>query len=196
MTRRRRKARARAECGGVPRLRRGAPSRHGGVGGPFEAPHVLGRAPGARLGLARKRRPRGRAPRLALQRTLRGSRAARGGLALAVLTGAVRRDGAAARSLRRAPLLRRRQFDAGPARLGEADGDGLLGRARAVLALTHVVDLLAHELAGLRGGTLALAAGASDPFERSLLRHGPPPAAVACERCASDYTFLLVSLSA
>src|SRR6266850_6131641 len=27
---------------GVPRLRRGAPSPHGGFGGPFEAPHVLG----------------------------------------------------------------------------------------------------------------------------------------------------------
>src|SRR5207245_8531761 len=26
---------------GVPRLRRGAPSRHGGFGGPFEAPHLL-----------------------------------------------------------------------------------------------------------------------------------------------------------
>src|SRR5258708_37568111 len=48
-------------------------------------------------------------------------------------------------------------------------------------------------LAGLRGGTLAFAAVASGPFERSLLRHGPPPAAVACERCASDYAFLLVS---
>src|SRR5258705_12480944 len=101
----------------------------GGGGGPSRPPISLGRAaPGARLGWARERRPRGRAPRLALQRALRGPRAARGGLALAVLTGAVRRDGAAARSRRRAPLLRRRQLDAGPARLGQADGDGLLGR--------------------------------------------------------------------
>src|SRR5438067_1701824 len=168
----------------------------GGLGGPSRPPILLGRAPRARLGLARERRPRGRAPRLALQRALRGARAARGGLALAVLTGAVRRDGAAARSRRRGPLLGRRQLDAGPARLGEADGDGLLGRARAVLALAHVVDLLPHELAGLPGGTLALATVASGPFERSLLRHGPPPAAPACERCASDYAFLLDSLSA
>src|SRR6267378_5409443 len=173
--------------------RRKARSR-GGWGAMSGPP--MSTSPRAQLGLARKRRPRGRAPRLALQRALRGSRATRGGRALAVLTGAVRRDGAAARSRRRAPLLRRRQLDAGPARLGEADGDGLLGRARAVLALTHVVDLLAHELAGLRGGTLALAAVASGPFERSLLRHGPPPAAPPCERCASDYAFLLVSLSA
>src|SRR5207248_11622917 len=96
----------------------------------------------------------------------------------------------------RPPLRRGGRPGAGPRRLGRPDGDGLLGRARTVLALAHVMDLLAHELAGLRGGTLALAAVASGPFERSLLRHGPPPAALACERCASDYAFLLVSLSA
>src|SRR5205823_3666861 len=63
----------------------------GGWGGPWRPPMSLGSAAGgalsalrAHLGLARERRPRGRAPRLALQRALRGPRPARGGLALAV----------------------------------------------------------------------------------------------------------------
>ena len=51
---------------------------------------------------------------------------------------------------------RRREFHAGAARLGEPDGDGLLRGARAVLALAHVVNLLAHELSRLRGRRLAL----------------------------------------
>src|SRR6185369_1295843 len=50
----------------------------------------------------------------------------------------------------------RRQCDAGTAGLGQADCDGLFGRARAVLAFAHVLDFLAHELAGLGARSFAL----------------------------------------
>ena len=53
-------------------------------------------------------------------------------------------------------LLRRRQLHAGATRLREADGDRLLGRPCAMLALANMVYLLAHELARLRGRCLAL----------------------------------------
>jgi len=86
--------------------------------------------------------------------------------------------------------MRRREIDAGAARLGQADGDRLFRGPRTVLALAHVVDLLAHELAGLRGGGLALAFVATGPLERLLLWHAAPPRTDRSERYASDYAFL------
>src|SRR5687767_10633518 len=56
--------------------------------------------------------------------------------------------------LRGAPLLR--QLHARLPRLRQTDRDRLLRRPRAVLAFTNVMDLLAHELARLRAGRLAL----------------------------------------
>src|SRR5262245_45600638 len=60
------------------------------------------------------------------------------------------------RRRRRLALLLRRQLDACAPCLGEADGNRLLRRARAVLALAHVVDLFADELARLCARRLAL----------------------------------------
>jgi hypothetical protein len=51
----------------------------------------------------------------------------------------------------------RRQVHAGAPGFGQADCDRLLGRACAVLAFAHVLDLLANELTGLRGGRFAFA---------------------------------------
>jgi hypothetical protein len=42
-----------------------------------------------------------------------------------------------------------RQLHAGTARLRQANGNRLFGRSRTVLAFTDMVDLFAHELAGL-----------------------------------------------
>src|SRR5512147_1959802 len=65
-------------------------------------------------------------------------------------------SGALPSLLGRRALLRHRQIDAGTPRLRETDGDGLLGRTGAVLALADVVDLLADELAGLGARRLPL----------------------------------------
>src|SRR5262249_15759088 len=53
------------------------------------------------------------------------------------------------RCLARSPP-RRPQLHSRPARLGQADGDGLLRGACAVLALAYVLHLLAHQLTRLR----------------------------------------------
>src|SRR2546421_6659555 len=81
----------------------------------------------------------------------------------------------APRGARGAPLRRRLEPHAGAPRLGQADGDRLLGRARAVLALPHVLDLLADELAGLRRRRLALPLRLMRSLDRLLLRHRPSP---------------------
>jgi hypothetical protein len=73
----------------------------------------------------------------------------------------------------------RAQLHAGAPRLREADRDRLLGRARTVLTLPDVVHLLAHELARLSGGRLALLLVPLRAVQRLLLWHlGFPP----CER--------------
>ena len=56
---------------------------------------------------------------------------------------------------RGASFARRRQFHAGPPRLGQADGDGLLRRTCAVFALPDVVHFLPDEFTSLRGGGFA-----------------------------------------
>src|SRR5689334_24050219 len=66
------------------------------------------------------------------------------------------------------------ELDAGAPRLREPDRDRLLGRSGAVLALAHVMNLLAHELARLRRRRLPRTlVGACAP-ERFLLRHLDP----------------------
>src|SRR5438105_4974768 len=83
----------------------------------------------------------------ALERTAYGARALRRGLLAAPTQGGLR---AAPCLRRRLSRLRRAQIHTRPPRLRQSDGDGLLGRARAVLSFTDVVHLLAHELTGLR----------------------------------------------
>src|SRR6185312_5824486 len=48
-----------------------------------------------------------------------------------------------------------RSLDSSAARLGETDGDGLLGRSRTMFSFTHVLDLLAHIFPSLRAGGFA-----------------------------------------
>ncbi|EFV85206.1 hypothetical protein HMPREF0005_03844, partial [Achromobacter xylosoxidans C54] len=72
---------------------------------------------------------------------------------------------------RRAGLLGRGQVNPSAARLRQADGDGLLGRAHAVLAFAHVVDFLAHEFARLGGWGLALLLVARGALQRFPFRH-------------------------
>src|SRR5437660_150674 len=64
-----------------------------------------------------------------------------------------------------AALGRLAELHAGAAGLGETDGDGLLRRARAVLAFADVVNLLADEFTGLRAGRLSGARLFSCAFE-------------------------------
>jgi hypothetical protein len=49
----------------------------------------------------------------------------------------------------------RRELDAGAPCLRQTNGDGLLGRAGAVSALSYVFDLFTDELSGLGGGGFA-----------------------------------------
>jgi hypothetical protein len=71
----------------------------------------------------------------------------------------------------RRPFLGRTKPDSGPAGFGQTDRDRLFGRARAVLATTDVMDLLAHELAGLGRSGLALASIAASAFDGGFLGH-------------------------
>jgi len=69
----------------------------------------------------------------------------------------------------------RRQLDSGLSRFGEPDGDSLFRRSRAVLPLADMFDLLAHVLAGLRGGRFTPSgAGVCSPFRHNYnpLPHG------------------------
>src|SRR5439155_13642288 len=77
-------------------------------------------------------------------------------------------------------LALRRDLHAGAPRLRQTDGDRLLCRARAVLPLAHVMDFLAHELAGLGRRRLSLGRVASGPLDRFLLGHAAPPIEFAC----------------
>src|SRR4051812_19459092 len=70
------------------------------------------------------------------------------------LTGFIGIFGALARALLGLALLGWRQVDARAPRLGKSDGDGLLRRARAVLAVADFLDFFVHEFAGLRGRRL------------------------------------------
>src|SRR6185503_14141024 len=120
------------------------------------------------LRLARKSRVRGGRVAFLLEALQHRARAARRWLRVAPALRAV------ARGLLPGPPragLRGRQLDAGATRLRQADGDGLLGRPRAVLALADVVHLLADELAGLGRCRLALALVSPRSLDGFLLWH-------------------------
>jgi len=74
----------------------------------------------------------------------------------------------------RASAFGRAELYPRPAGLGKADGDGLLRRARAVLAFTDVVYFFADEFAGLRRGRFSLLLVAFGAFARFFFRHGAP----------------------
>jgi hypothetical protein len=132
-------------------------------------------AAACRSGLSRESLPRCRALRFTLERS-QGRARPPGGRpsALAALTGAIRALRALPRARRRLTPSRWLQLDACTARLGQTDCDGLLGRARTVLSLAHVLDLLAHELTGLRCGRLALPLGFPCTFQCLLFGHRLP----------------------
>ncbi len=69
----------------------------------------------------------------------------------------------------------RRKLDTGPARLRESDGDRLLRRTGAMLALSDVLDFLANVLSSLGRRCLAPALRARRPSPRCLFRHVVPP---------------------
>src|SRR5690348_13789702 len=79
--------------------------------------------------------------------------------------------GARAGLFRCLPFSRRRQIDAGPTRLGQPDGDRLLGRSRAVLSFANVMHLLADEFTRLRRRRLAFALVLSCSFDGFFVWH-------------------------
>jgi hypothetical protein len=111
---------------------RGLPCGSGALGG--------GAARGRSFGLLRQRRARDCAPRLALEGPRYGARDPRpaAGLAL-VLSRLISVFGALAGARLGLALCRRAQRNPGAPGLGEADGDGLLGRSGAVLAAADFV---------------------------------------------------------
>ena len=128
---------------------------------------------GSALGMDRERTTRCGSVTFTLQCTLGRMAAPRRGSArlspaLSYFVIALRR---AARTRLDLPLLWRPQRNTGAARLGQAYCDRLPGRARAVLALTDVLDFLAYEFAGRGGGTLPLPEVAPGPLRGAFRWH-------------------------
>jgi hypothetical protein len=67
--------------------------------------------------------------------------------------------------------LWRRQFDSGPTRLGETNGDRLLWRAGAVFAFPNMFHFFAHELARLRRRRFAFKLVSACPFDCFFFWH-------------------------
>jgi hypothetical protein len=97
-----------------------------------------------------------------------GRRRPFGRLAVTTSVGAL---GAAARSFGGFPLLWRRQIDPRPPCLGQSNGDGLLGRPRAVLPFPDMVDFLPYKLAGLRRWRFSRTLVRAGAFDRLFLWH-------------------------
>jgi hypothetical protein len=132
-------------------------------------------SPGGRFRVPRQGLFRRRAAWLAFERLPGRSRPLGRGLAgPPPLAGAIVPLGCLAGPHRGPSFPWRLQLDAGAPGLGQANGDRLLRRPGPVPALTHVLDLLAHELAGLRGWGFAVALRLSCPLECFLLRHAEP----------------------
>src|SRR6266700_8354118 len=79
---------------------------------------------------------------------------------------------AASSFLRCLASRRRREIDARPARLGQANGNRLLGGLRSVLAFANVVHFFADELPRLRRRRLSLAFILLGSFHGFLFGHG------------------------
>ena len=123
--------------------------------------------------LARQSLPRCNGPALSLQRA--GSRTRSAGSRSFPPS---RRAACVLRAALRLCLCTRRrtgELDAGASSLRQADGDGLLGRTRAMFSFTDVMYFLAHELTGLRRGCFSLSVVLSSAFQCCLFRHGAPP---------------------
>ena len=110
---------------------------------------------------------------LTFQSLARSSRPLGSGLAArrCAMTSCIVAGGALASSLRGLASARRRQLHARAARLGQTDCNRLPGRARSVLALADVIQLLLDELSRLRAGSLALALVPPRPLYCLFLWH-------------------------
>jgi hypothetical protein len=75
---------------------------------------------------------------------------------------------------------RRWKFHSSPAGLGQANGDGLPGRACAVLAFADVVYFFAHKFSGLSRRSFAFAFVFARPFECFFFRHDVPSRWLSC----------------
>jgi hypothetical protein len=76
-----------------------------------------------------------------------------------------------ARLFRSRPFLRRLQINTRAARLGKPYGNGLLRRARTVLAFTDMIHLFAYELTGLSARRLPLTFISANPLDGLLFWH-------------------------
>jgi hypothetical protein len=117
-----------------------------------------------------------------LQRTNRRSRSPSGWLR-ATASGRSGGGGGAFLGRRFSAGRRPWQLDAGPSCLRETDGDRLFRRARAMLALADVKDLLADELAGLGRGRLSGTLRLTSSSGCGLFGHLVPPAEMTQPRC-------------
>src|SRR5262245_55496173 len=137
--------------------------------------------------LTRKRRLGSRQVTFALQgmfdspRSL-GRRLAFGRSAMAAGIGPL---SALASALAGLALPRRLQIHAGPAGLGKADGDGLIGGAGAMLSFANVMHFFADKLTRLCAGRLPLALVFSGSFHGLLLWLG---SALSSSWCAANRT--------
>src|ERR1700677_1289710 len=124
------------------------------------------------LRLPRQPFPRYRSTRFAFESLRHRARSPLTGLGLAdPLTGFIGVFRTLARPPAGLPSRWRWQVDARASCLGKPDGDRLLGRACAVLAVADFVDLFPNELAGLGGRGFAHPLVALGFFDDSLERH-------------------------
>src|SRR5581483_6223285 len=112
-------------------------------------------------------------PSLTSERLLGSAGSLRGGLRTGRRTVSPRISASRALAglLRRLPLLRRLQVNAGPPCLRQSDRNGLLRGSRAMLPLTNVLHLLAHEFPCLSARGFPLAAISACPLNGLLLWH-------------------------
>lgn len=127
---------------------------------------------GGAFGLLRQRAFRSRAPRLALQHLFYRARHTwpSGGFAFS-LSGFIGVFRALPGALLRFALRGWRKIHASAAGLGQPDSDRLLRRSCSMLALANPLDLLAHELAGLRARRFSLALVFLRSLDRFFARH-------------------------
>jgi hypothetical protein len=83
--------------------------------------------------------------------------------------------GALAHFFRRFALLGRRKRYAGSPRLRKSNRDGLLGRSRAVLTSTDMVNLFSDEFSSLRRRRFSFARVATGTIDGPFFRHVDPP---------------------
>ena len=127
---------------------------------------------GGALCMARKSGARHRAPRFVLENSRYGARDPRPTMSLAlVLARLIGVFSAPARTRFGLSFFRRTKGNACPSGLGEADGDGLLGRSGSMFAVTNFVDFFTNKFTRLCRWRLAGALVLACLLDCSLVRH-------------------------